>query len=76
VPDAADRLPHAAATVPVGGRARELAAVDRRMRCTGDAYVQKLVLVGDGRGLVVNSSPNPTSTRTRRTRSSRSSSPT
>lgn len=25
-----------------------------RMRCTGDAYVQKLVLVSDGKGLVVN----------------------
>jgi hypothetical protein len=25
-----------------------------RMRCVGDAYVQKLVLVGDGEGLVVN----------------------
>jgi hypothetical protein len=25
-----------------------------RMRCTGDAYVQKLVLVADGEGLVVN----------------------
>ena len=25
-----------------------------RMRCTGDAYVQKLMLVSDGKGLVVN----------------------
>ncbi len=30
-----------------------------RMRCTGDAYVQKLVLVGDGEGLVVNLLADP-----------------